>query len=375
MGKIPTPLIKTILLVIIILIGAFFRLHQIADLPPGDDFDPAYYGLDALRILDGERPVYLATNYGREPMFSYLVAALYLLLGPGTLGIRVASALVGIFTIPAMYLVGDEFSKLSSLKTLRQWGGILAALILALSYWHLNWSRYGVRAILIPLFFAMTTFFLLRALRKRRSLDFLGAGIFLGFSFYTYQLAQLLPLLILLVLLYDVITRHSFNKQDVLHFLLLFGTALLIWLPLAFYAYSHPGVFNQRVWGVFIFSDSPSVSDQIPELLEKGRQLLLLFTIEGDLDLTINLPGRPLFNPFLSLFFFAGILISLWRWRLPGYLFLLSWLVIMIAPVLLAEKAAMGKRALGALPVAILLITLGLTWPLDNWFGQWRHDT
>ncbi len=48
------------------LIGAFLRLHELAHLPISSGFDPAYYGLDALAILDGERPIYLATNYGRE---------------------------------------------------------------------------------------------------------------------------------------------------------------------------------------------------------------------------------------------------------------------------------------------------------------------
>ncbi len=370
MTMIPTSLSRKLLLAVVILIGVFFRLHQIADLPPGDGFDPAYYGLDALLILDGELPIYLPTNYGREPLFSYLVATMFLLLGPGTAGIHIASALVGIFTIPALYLVGDELFKLQKMGMLRRWGGVLAALILAISFWHLNWSRYGVRAILIPLVFSLTMFFLLRGLRKRRAVDFTAAGILLGISFYTYQLAQLLPLLLFLILLYDVISRRSFKKQEMRPFLLVFGTALLLWLPLAAYAFTHPGVFNQRVGDVFIFNDSSRVLEQLPLLLEKGRQVLLLFAFEGDLSPMTNLPARPLFNPFLSFFFLAGILISIWRFRQARTLVLLLWLALMVTPVLLAEKAALGKRALGALPAVLLLITVGLLWPLDNLMGS-----
>ena len=367
-----SPLTKKLLLASIIFIGAFLRLHQIVDLPPGDDFDPAYYGLDALRILEGEWPVYLSTNFGREPMFSYAVAGAYLVLGPGTLGIHLASAFIAIVSIPALFLVGNEWFKLSGSGVLRQWGGMLSALILALSYWHLNWSRYGVRAILIPLFFSLTAFFLLRGFRRRQTTSFAVAGILLGLSFYTYTLAQLLPLLILMIFLFEFIAQHSFNKRDGLFILLVFAVALLLLLPLVNYAFNHPGVINQRVSGVSIFRDSTSVTEQFPELLERGRKVLLMLVYEGESSLTINLPGRPSLNPFLSLFLIIGIVISFWHWRQPRYLLLLTWLAVMIAPAVLADKAAMSKRALGALPAVILLISLGLLWPLDAWIGRRR---
>jgi hypothetical protein len=64
------------------------------------------------------------------------------------------------------------------------------------------------------------------------------------------------------------------------------------------------------------------------------------------------------------------MLISLWRWRQPRYLFLVTWLAVMVAPSVLADKAALSKRALGALPAAMLLISLGLLWPLDTWLRR-----
>jgi 4-amino-4-deoxy-L-arabinose transferase-like glycosyltransferase len=88
--------------------AAFLRLYQIDSIPPGDGYDPAYYGLDALKILNGARPVFLRANFGREVMFSYLVAALFTVLGAGTTAIHVSSAIVGILTVPAVYLVARE---------------------------------------------------------------------------------------------------------------------------------------------------------------------------------------------------------------------------------------------------------------------------
>ena len=305
-------------------------------------------------------------------MFSYAVAVFYLILGPGTLGIHLASAYIAILTIPAMFLLSEEFFRSGSRGILRQWGGLLSALILSLSYWHLNWSRYSVRVILIPLFGSLIFFFLLRGLRRRHPVDFVFAVILIGFGLYTYHLAQLLPLLVLMAFLFEFIARRSFGKRDGLMLLLVFIIAGLIWLPLANYAYAHPGVFNQRVRGVFIFNDFTSTSEELRQLLLRGWQTLLMFVYEGDSTLSTNLPGRPVFNPFLAVFFFVGIVISAWRWRQPRYLFLLTWLVIMVAPATLADSAAMGKRALGALPAALLCITVGLLQPLEIWIRSKR---
>ncbi|MCA9872337.1 MAG: glycosyltransferase family 39 protein [Anaerolineales bacterium] len=364
-SRAPARAAKLILLALIMLIGAFFRLYQIGTIPPGDGFDPAYYGLDALRILAGEHPIYFATNFGREALFSYIVAAAYALTGPGTLGIHLASALVSILTIPAVFLAGNELFQREKEGWLAQYGGLLAALVLALSFWHLIWSRYSVRAILIPLFVALLCFFLLRGWRTQRRRYFLLAGLVMGLGFYTYQLAQLFPILAALGFAYELIARRAVTRRDVGDMALVFGTAVLLALPLAFYAYQNPGVFNQRIGDVFVLKESNPLAEQARILAGHIWQVVRMYTVEGDSDPLINIPGRPSLSPFLALAFVGGVLLALWRWRRPQYLFLLTWVGLMSAPAFLAEKAAMSKRALGALPAATLLIALALLLPLD----------
>ncbi|MCA9998537.1 MAG: hypothetical protein KDE56_22395, partial [Anaerolineales bacterium] len=101
------PLVSTAqerwLLIAAVLLGAALRFYRLATLPPGDSYDPAFYGIDAQQILQGAWPVYLDSNFGREVLFSYLVAGLYAFLGPGTFGIHLAAAFVGVVTIPATW--------------------------------------------------------------------------------------------------------------------------------------------------------------------------------------------------------------------------------------------------------------------------------
>ncbi|MGD2164148.1 MAG: hypothetical protein PVH50_01320, partial [Anaerolineae bacterium] len=101
---------KVALLIAITACAAFFRLYRIEDLPPADGYDAAYYGVDALELLQGQRPRIMYPP-NREPLFSYLVTASFLLLGASTKAIHVTSAVVGILSIPAVFLAAEVLAK------------------------------------------------------------------------------------------------------------------------------------------------------------------------------------------------------------------------------------------------------------------------
>ncbi len=354
------------LLTFIILIGAFFRFYRLNTLPPGDSYDPAYYGLDVLRMRSGEYPIYLYSNFGRETMFSYIVAIAFSFVGVGTFGIHLASAIISLLTMPAVFLAANEFFKRDSGFILPQLGGLLATLVLALSFWHLAWSRYSVRVILIPLFISLLCFFLLKAFRTQQKRYFAIAGLVMGLGLYTYQLAQVFPILVGFGFAYDLIARRSLSKKDGIHFLLMYGMALFVALPLIFYALNNPGIFNQRVGDVYVLRDNTPLTEQFKILSKNAWGVVKMYTIEGDTNLQINIPKRPSFNFFLSLSLIAGLVLALYRWRRPQYLFLLTWFALLSAPAILADDAALSKRAFGALPAAIILISFALLLPLDR---------
>lgn len=92
-------------LAVVTLVAAFLRLWQLDQLPPGLFFDEAYNGLDARAVADGERfPLYFAGNNGREPLYLYLQAVAVKLLGPSAYALRLTSALIGILTVPLVFV-------------------------------------------------------------------------------------------------------------------------------------------------------------------------------------------------------------------------------------------------------------------------------
>lgn len=364
---------KWLLIVTITLLGAFLRLYKIDSLPPGETYDPAYYGLDALTILDGHFPVFFETNFGREPLFSYIVAACVAVLGVGSTAIHVASALCGILTIPAVYLVADElFAEEKGL--LKQFGPSLAALATALSFWHLSWSRYGVRAILTPLVAAMAMYALWHGMRTRRHSAFAWCGFWLGLGAYTYQASRVLPALVGVVLLRWLWAQrppdasaapvHLPPRRAWIPLLIVTLVAAAVASPLFVYSLKHGGNLTERIRQVSIWNDGGKES-KLAALRQETIKTLQVFSFRGDTEPTTNIPGRPALNLFLSILFALGILISLFQLKRMPYLSLLLWLAIMCAPGVLAQFGPVAKRVIGSLPAVMLLIAVGALTPLD----------
>jgi 4-amino-4-deoxy-L-arabinose transferase-like glycosyltransferase len=373
------PRLKLILLLVITLLAAFFRFYRLGSLPPGDGYDPAYYGVDALQLLRG-KPLPLMLPPNREVLFSYLVAACFLIVGPSTFGIHLASALVGLATVPAVYAAGEGlFAGLTDEESaLRRWGGLVAATMVALSYWHLNWSRYGVRAILVPLVAALTFAFLWRGLLREDRKAFIFCGIALGLGMYTYQAARLLPLLVVVGFAAVAWRRGSISRRAGINLLIVAVVALIVFAPLGVHFMKRPRSFTMRIEQALVTREKQDTVGKLQAILHQTVEALLSFGFVGDRTPYSTISGRPSLNPFLFALFFLGIAVSVARVRRPPYAFLLASFVVMVVPAALAGQGPAAKRAIGTLPAVALLVTVGAFTPgawlrrqMDGEYPRW----
>src|SRR5690606_26128243 len=93
------------LLLVLTLLAAGLRFYQLGVLPPGFQFDEAFNAIDAELVLQGDRPLFLPANAGREVLYTYFQATLVALLGLNVTTLRLASAILGLLAIPATYLL------------------------------------------------------------------------------------------------------------------------------------------------------------------------------------------------------------------------------------------------------------------------------
>ncbi len=341
---------------LITLLAAMLRLYGLNRWPPGLYHDEAFNGLDALRVITGQRPVFFEANNGREPLFIYLTAASISLLGRSPLTIRLVAALLGTFTVPAAYAMAREW--------LGRRGAVLAALLTAITFWHVNLSRIGFRAVGLPLFSALTLCFLARALRRGRLSDFAFSGLFMGLSLYTYLAARFLPLVLIIWVLFSVLRRRSVNWTG---YAVLFTVALVIASPLLIYAVQHWDAFLSRSYQVSVLNPAINQGDPAGALLRHVISTLGMFNLRGDFIPRHNLPLRPVFDPVMGIAFLLGLVVSARSaGRQPERGLPLIFVLLMLLPTIMAEDAPHFLRSVGILPVLFVFPALGLQWVWDT---------
>jgi 4-amino-4-deoxy-L-arabinose transferase-like glycosyltransferase len=345
-----------------IALAAALRLFALGEIPPGLYHDEAFNGLDALKVLTGQWPIYFAANHGREPLFIYLIAATVGLLGRTPGALRLTAAICGTLTIPITYLM------------VRAWFnrrvGLLSAAILAITLWHVHLSRVGFRAITLPLMTALALWLGARAYRSRRRRDWLLAGLVYGLCFYAYLPIRLTPITLAIFALYMLCTGRGDRLWPEGAWFA--GAALLTLTPLGIYTLGHWGVVIGRPGQVWAFNPLVSGGDPWGTL---GRQLLGtlgMFFVRGDAIPRHNLPGRPVFDPLMGIAMVLGLgrVVLKARWKI-SHAFALVWVGLMLVPTWLSEDAPHFLRAVGVLPMAAVFPALGLDAAM-TWIGGRR---
>jgi hypothetical protein len=342
-------------LVAIIALSSLLRLYRLDQLPIGLCADTAYKGVAATRILRGEFPIFFAEEWGGvEPMYMYILAAFMHFLGTTPLVLKATSAVIGIVTVPVFYLLARDLFDSRPI-------GLLSSFWLAVSYWHLNYSRLGWEIILVPLFVIITIHFLWRALRSGRRTDFVCAGVCLGASMYTYQAARALPVLFILYLaVWSLMHNPAWRRYAVGMGLSLLAAAL-VFCPLGIYFSMHPDSFIGHASNVSIFNPDLNGGSPLRALASSVAKTAAMFHLLPDPNWRHNPSQRPILDPVSGVLFLLGLAIAVRRFRRPEYVLILLWLLTMSLPaVLTASGLPHSSRSIGLLPLACMLPALGL---------------
>jgi hypothetical protein len=189
-------------LVGVTILGAVFRLHDLASTPPEMTSDHIEKLLDSLHVSQGYRGIFFPNNGGREGFQMYLVAFVGKTLGVGFnfTALKVATVAEGLVTLPVLWwmarqVIGTDTGQDRQLGT---WVGVALAGLVAISSWHVMLSRLGLRIVLTPLATALVIGFLARAMHHNRMRDYVALGVVLGAGIYFYQADRMLPILVVI---------------------------------------------------------------------------------------------------------------------------------------------------------------------------------
>ena len=354
------------LLILILFVAVLFRVYRLDSVPPGLTHDEADTGYFVAAVYHGA-PSQVKTPYGYayQPFTMYSGALFMALFGPTGLALRLHSTFFGLVLLVFTYL-----------WTRRSFGaavGLGSASLVAVSFWTVCDSRFALNSAPAPALFTGAIYFLWRAMDdtegKRQWWAWGPFVLLLTGSFYAYEAALAAAAAFGLLFIYlACIDRPRFRRHGVW-----FAGALVVVGLLA-----APHLFDPAAWGRTNTLSGPlrtAVQGDFGPLLDNILSALGTFSFSGDSFVTYNLPGRPIFDPIVSLFFYGGIALCISRWKRPAYAFVLMWLVAGLLPSLVlgewtstlhskaAEAPILALPALFAVKVGrVVTARLGQSW-------------
>lgn len=393
-----------LLLLVSLLLGAVLRLYHLGSHPPGFTWDEAALGYNAYSILETGHdehgnllPITFKSFGDYKPGFYvYLTVPSVAIFGLNHFSARLPSALFGIAGIYVIYLLanllfGKSFKPLKGKISV----GEVAAFILAVSPWHVHFSRGAWETNVFSVLLLFAVYAYLKSLKDDRYL--LAWVIPSVLTLVTYQAAKMLTPLIFLALF--IITwkefwpkLQSWFKQSKTRAILLLGVVAII----AIFLQNILGPAGNRLSRLSIFGYRPPVAEDVKKIDNYNPLTLSLFHSQSQLT-TQLITSRYLYHFSPEVLFYDGPVVSD-RGHLPrlgmlhyfeaGLLFLsvfaftriknkrskkllTSLLLIAPLPAALTLAEFSTTRSLFLVMPLILLLTLGLSWLLSQKFFYW----
>lgn len=393
---------EIIALCLILLLAAFLRFWQLAAIPPSPDWDEAALGYNAYSILKTGKdeygrflPLILRSFDDYKPaVYAYLAILPIKFFGLNLWAVRLPSAVFGVFAIFLVYLLVKELFRNSPSAT--RWA-LLSAFLLAISPWHLQFSRAAFESATGMCLDILIAFLFLKGLKN--PLFLILSAFFAGINIYAYQAEKIfVPLLVFAMLL---IWRKDWLKLPKKYLIIAFFIGALLTLPFIKMTLTRPEIFL-RAKGTSFASDQTvflsrtarklirdiNNNDYLGLILDNRRITYLQSFLSGYLshfnfnwlfiagdDARHHAPGMGLLYLAELPFLVYGIywLIFNQKYRQAKFL-LFSWLLLAPLPAAFTSGVPHAVRALRFLPVVQVFTALGLMnfWQKVEKFPSWK---
>lgn len=207
-----------IILSVILMLGFSLRFYNLKNIPAGFFADEAAIGLDAYLLLTTGKDEYgtpypfYFRSFGdwRTPVPIYTMIPFIAVFGLNEFSVRFTMVVYGTATILFLFLFTRELFWKERLKDII---ALASSLFLAISQWHIHFSRTGFEFTTMPFYLLVTLFFLFRFLHGRSDKNLILATAFFIITFYTAYVVQLvlIPLLFFIFILHFKTFQNKFK--------------------------------------------------------------------------------------------------------------------------------------------------------------------
>jgi len=332
-------------LILIIATGAVFRLYNLQSNPIALNQDEAINGYDAYSIANTGRdhhgawqPQPMLESFGdwTSPLITYITVPFVKIFGLNVWSVRLPVAILGTISIYLFYILAMQLFESKKLA-------LFGAFIWAISPWAISLSRWAIPPSIVPFFLLLFLVLLFDALKSNKSTlktirKFVLVGVAAGLLTYTYPTMKLFVPLFLgtICLLFLFFFRKKFKGLFIAGF-----TCLLFIAPIFILTFSDPGKYNSRYSVTSLAASGENIFFGF--ILRYIEYFLPTFAFGyGDPNNMHKVPGFSSIPDFLSIFFYMGLFIvlyKLYKTREP-YLFKKSHLAVILTGLLFFPVAA-----------------------------------
>ncbi len=265
-----------LLLLLVIFAGAILRFWQLGKVPISPDWDEVALGYNAYSMMQTGRdeygkflPIVMRSFDDYKPaLYSYIAIPSVAIFGLNVFAVRLPSAIFGILTIIAVYFLLRELFGKKGLKIEAKGFifdiPIVGAFLLAISPWHIQFSRIAFESNIGLSFNIFAALFFIKGLKKPWLLSL--STVFAALSIYVYQSEKVFTPLFFLALVIIYSKGLLSKPKKYIISATIFGFILII--PMLFYTLGNSNAL-ERAKGVSIFSGST-------QLLAQDTKRLLL---------------------------------------------------------------------------------------------------
>jgi 4-amino-4-deoxy-L-arabinose transferase-like glycosyltransferase len=307
---------------------------------------------NALGILDGHLvSPFISGDWDTVYLHLYTIAASVLLLPDRQLALRVVGIIPGVLSVPLLYLfMRHLFGRAPA---------FFAAMLLALSSWHILLSRYGYHWAINGFAVCLTLYWLARALQTQRLRHFLFAGFSLGLGVLYTNAATLMPVAVVLFAGYLLLVHKPMvTRHVVLGFALLVTGAAVVVGPRLSTVTVHPDMMARHRFSSVL---NPLWGGHVADMITRQfEEILVSFNYHTDAGaLTHPRPaGEPLLDAMSATAFGLGVFYALFGLRRRGWALLLLTFLILVSPAALSTGQTTWATAYRACAVPPVLCAL-----------------
>lgn len=387
---------RKIILLLIIVFAFLLRVYLVGNVPLSPDWDEVALGYNAYSILQTGRdeygkflPVVLQSFDDYKPaLYAYLVIPFVHFLGLTVAAVRLPSVVFGTLTVLLTYFFVRSllYEKEVRLGKILFNVPLLTAFLLAISPWHVQFSRIGFEANVALFFNILGAYLFIKSLKSPKLLSL--SAVSFALSLYTYQSSKVFVPLLLLVLVF--IYRNEFFNIPRRNIVSAFLIGLLVVLPIVLFTATNREALT-RVQGVSIFSHkTPLLQEEIRKLERASEQNDLLGKVFSNrrlvfgkimvanylshFDLNWLFIHGDFENPrhhapnmgilyFVELpFLLLGIYVLAFSKDIPliAKQLIFAWILIAPIPAIITTGVPHAIRILNVLPMPQILVALGI---------------